>query len=130
MGILASCSAANNCLNLYFIDATGSYPVRAFAIGNQSIQVNRKLQSVDFTNYTKEEGVQKLLDLIATSSSETEQQRHEESSSSNNDRLIKPLPKHTVLEIATMDAKTGAFVRMRRQKNDESASQSIVSNSV
>ena len=107
-------------MHLYFIDSTGSYPVRAFAIGNQSIQVNTKLRSVDFTNYTKEEGVQKLVKLITdTSSSEDEEMKQDEKDDSRIDqKKMTPLPKNTILEIATMDAKTGAFTRMRRNKKD------------
>lgn len=50
---------------ILFIDATGCYNARAFAIGNNSGKVNSKLCHVDFTKLSKEEGVMKLLEIIS-----------------------------------------------------------------
>jgi 20S proteasome alpha/beta subunit len=92
-------------MSLYFIDCTGSYRVRAFAIGNQSIQVNKKLRGIDLQHHTKEQAIECIIQLLTSP----------EDDDANNEDTIKPLPKNTLFEIATMDITTGLVERMRRK---------------
>jgi len=115
VGILASCSVTTKRKNLYFIDATGSYRVRAFAIGNQSILVNKKLRTLEFTSYTREQAVQQIVELISTLQNNGEKNDEEEHDGESQKLL--PLSKAAIMEIAALDAKTGAVVRMRRSRD-------------
>lgn len=92
-------------MSLYFIDCTGSYRVRAFAIGNQSIQVNKKLRGIDLRHHTKEKAIESILQLL-TSPKDYDAKRED---------TIKPLPQNTLFEIATMDVTTGLVERIRRK---------------
>ena len=58
--------ACNRCL--YLIDATGSYRVRAHAIGNGASTIHKRLVFVDFEDMTCIEGLRTLLQIIAEES--------------------------------------------------------------
>ncbi len=104
MSLLASCSSQET-MSLHFIDCTGSYQVRAFAIGHQSIQVNKKLRGIDLRHHTKEKAIECILQLL-TSLDDNDAKMED---------TIKPLPQNALFEIATMDATTGLVERMRRK---------------
>lgn len=112
VGILASCSSKEN-MNLFFIDSTGSYRVRAFAIGNQSMLMNKKLRAIDFRQYVKEQAVERIIELITSLEDEKKEEGYGESHSI---QMKKTSSKHALLEIATIDVNTGLVLRMRRKK--------------
>ena len=62
VGLLA-CNKAGG--NLYLVDATGSYDVRAHAIGNGASVINKRLVIVDFEAMTCLEGLRMLLHITA-----------------------------------------------------------------
>eukprot|EP00986_Skeletonema_menzelii_P021538 scaffold34856_cov166-Skeletonema_menzelii.AAC.2 len=63
IGLLACNDSAGGCL--YLVDATGSYSVRAHAIGNGALAIHKRLVFVDFEAMTCFEGLRMLLRIIA-----------------------------------------------------------------
>ncbi len=63
IGLLACNSSAGGCL--YLVDATGSYSVRAHAIGNGASTIHKRLVSVDFEAMSCLDGLRMLLRIIA-----------------------------------------------------------------
>ena len=63
IGLLACNNSAGGCL--YLVDATGSYSVRAHAIGNGASAIHKRLVFVDFEAMTCLEGLRMLLRIIA-----------------------------------------------------------------
>lgn len=58
---------------LWLVDATGSYRVRAHAVGNGAKVINRRLRKVNFSSMTCQECVEELMKIMtATSNDETE----------------------------------------------------------
>lgn len=62
---------ANGSGQLHFIDATGAYPCRAYAMGIGSKRINERLQETNFSSLSSEECVQTLLDIIEDCQSPT-----------------------------------------------------------
>eukprot|EP00985_Skeletonema_marinoi_P013011 scaffold6402_cov96-Skeletonema_marinoi.AAC.2 len=63
IGLLACNNSAGGCL--YLVDATGSYSVRAHAIGNGASTIHKRLVFVNFEDMTTLEGLRMLLRIIA-----------------------------------------------------------------
>jgi hypothetical protein len=63
IGLLACNNSAGGCL--YLVDATGSYNVRAHAIGNGASTIHKRLVFVNFEAMTCLEGLRILLQIIA-----------------------------------------------------------------
>lgn len=63
IGLLACNNSAGGCL--YLVDATGSYNVRAHAIGNGASTIHKRLVFVNFEAMTCLEGTRMLLQIIA-----------------------------------------------------------------
>lgn len=63
IGLLACNISSGGCL--YLVDATGSYSVRAHAIGNGASTIHKRLVFVDFESMTCLDGLRMLLRIIA-----------------------------------------------------------------
>jgi len=63
IGLLACNNYAGGCL--YLVDATGSYSVRAHAIGNGASTIHKRLVFVDFESMSCLDGLRMLLRIIA-----------------------------------------------------------------
>lgn len=63
IGLLACNNSSGGCL--YLIDATGSYSVRAHAIGNGASAIHKRLVFIDFEAMTCLDGLRTLLQIIA-----------------------------------------------------------------
>ena len=68
---------ASNEGTLWLADPTGSYSLRALALGGGSLEVNGslndRLRQVDWNELSAEEGMTRLLDLVAKQMKESEQ---------------------------------------------------------
>ena len=64
IGLLA-CNSPGRGSCLYLVDATGSYRVRAHAIGNGASTIHKRLVSVDFEDISCVDGLRKLLQIVA-----------------------------------------------------------------
>jgi hypothetical protein len=64
IGLLA-CNSPRRGSCLYLVDATGSYRVRAHAIGNGASTIHKRLVSVDFEDISCEDGLRTLLQIVA-----------------------------------------------------------------
>uniref|UniRef100_A0A7S4HLX4 Proteasome alpha-type subunits domain-containing protein n=1 Tax=Odontella aurita TaxID=265563 RepID=A0A7S4HLX4_9STRA len=63
VGLLVFCDDVGRG-HLWLVDATGAYPARAFAVGNGADSVNPRLARIDFSSYTKEESLVKILSVL------------------------------------------------------------------
>lgn len=64
IGLLA-CNSPGRGSCLYLVDASGSYRVRAHAIGNGASTIHKRLVSVDFEDISCVDGLRKLLQIVA-----------------------------------------------------------------
>ncbi len=64
IGLLA-CNSPGRGSCLYLVDATGSYRVRAHAIGNGASTIHKRLVSVDFEDISCVDGLRTLLQIVA-----------------------------------------------------------------
>ena len=64
VGLLATCGGSDSGY-LWLLDATGSYRVRAHAVGRLAGIANSKLQDIDWTLLDKDEAATKLVELLS-----------------------------------------------------------------
>ena len=110
IGLLACNNSAGGCL--YLVDATGSYSVRAHAIGNGASTIHKRLVFVNFEDMTTLEGLRMLLRIIAEEGGVLST----ESASSNAGKQNKPagawtMPRSPGVELAILRS---GEQRMRR----------------
>ena len=94
---------SSNCGSLWLIDNTGSYPVRALAIGNGSSAYNEKLCHIPFHTVSKEEGLKILIQLLIYQYKEDE-----------NKDIKSSLLEGSFLETAVIGFDTKTMKRVRR----------------
>lgn len=97
VGLLA-CS--NRCL--WLIDATGSYQVRAHAVGHGAMTINGHLRKLNFGSLTAREGLETLRQLLIQPKPLSEGGNWE------------PLPNKTRVELAVIDSETKQLQRIRQ----------------
>ena len=98
VGLLAS-SARNedeSCC-LWLVDVTGSYRVRAHAVGLGAEVINKRLRTIDFSTLTRKDCALRLLETITEESSEIEKDEPKQ-----NDSKQWRLPENTRVEVAVV----------------------------
>jgi Proteasome subunit len=103
VGLLAAYSASS-VGELYLIDSTGSYRVRAYALGKGSNYINKRLKSMDFTGVSAGDGIQRLLKLLVKESNKVDSDSEE----------WQALPPSTRVELAIVDFKSHRLQRIRQ----------------
>jgi hypothetical protein len=111
-GLLISPGSNGSKSCLWFIDLTGSYPVRAFCVGGGfqagksgtvADLVNGRLSRLDFSSLSATESFKKLVGLLKAESNDKE-----------NTETAQPLLKAgTRLEVAVVDSSSGQMKRDR-----------------
>mmetsp|Transcript_19200 Transcript_19200/g.28162 ORF Transcript_19200/g.28162 Transcript_19200/m.28162 type:complete len:267 (-) Transcript_19200:164-964(-) len=110
---------------LYLVDGTAAHRVRAHAIGYNSNRVNKRLISVNFLELKKEEGAQKLLEIVTEegygpqrkflSEGEEREEGFEEGQRDGNSDEEIDVPKGVRVEMAVVDHARAKFQRIRQQ---------------
>lgn len=72
MGLLATSGRnKDDACYLWLVDVTGSYRVRAHAVGLGAKIVNEKLRTIDFSSLDCQEGCKRLLEIMVEGSDDT-----------------------------------------------------------
>lgn len=85
---------------LYLIDSTGAYAVRAHAVGRGSKAVNARLRTLSLQDVTAEQGVKDICRLLTTKG--------------DDDNDWEPLSNTTRVELAIVDDETSKLQRIRQ----------------
>ena len=89
----------NNQGYIWLVDATGSYQVRAHAVGNGSAVINERLRKVDFSSMTCKEGIGQLIKLMTQDSDNESEWK---------------MPSKSRVEIAFLESATRRMIRVRQ----------------